>query len=100
MSETVSIVLEARDGKGSGYCGRLRKEGYLPGIVYGPAIEKNIDVKIKTRTMIPYLSSPDYKKIVFAATLPNGDVKNCVIKSATKNFATDQLLHIDFYCAE
>ena len=49
--------------------------------------------------MLPYLMSDDVKKTVFAAKLPNGEVKNCVIKSATKNYATDRLLHIDFYCA-
>lgn len=100
MSEAVQIVLENRDGTGSAYCGRLRKEGYLPAVVYGPALDKSLSVKVETKTMLPYLMSDDVKKIVFTAKLPNGEIKNCVIKSATKNYATDQLLHIDFYCAE
>lgn len=100
MSEAVQIVLENREETGSANCGRLRKEGYLPAVVYGPALDKSLAVKVETKTMLPYLMSDDVKKIVFTAKLPNGEVKNCVIKSATKNYATDQLLHIDFYCAE
>lgn len=100
MSEAVNIVLEERDGFGKGYCGRLRKSGYLPAVVYGPALDKTYNVKVETKVMVPYLMSDDVNKFVFSATLPGGVVKNCVIKSATKNYATDQLLHIDFYCAE
>ena len=95
MSEAVNIVLEEREGLGKAYCGRLRKT-----VVYGPALDKTYSVKVETKTMLPYLMSGDVKNYVFAATLPGGVVKNCVIKSATKNYATDQLLHIDFYCAE
>lgn len=100
MSEAVNIVLESREGTGSAYCGRLRKEGYLPAVVYGPAIDGAISVKVSTKAMLPYLMSDEVKSTVFAAKLPNGEVKNCVIKSATKNYAKDLLLHIDFYCAE
>lgn len=100
MSEAINVVLEEREGAGKAYCGRLRRSGYLPAVVYGPALDKTYSVKVETRVLAPYLSSDDVKKFVFAATLPGGVVKNCVIKSATKNHATDQLLHIDFYCAE
>ena len=100
MSEAVNIVLEEREGFGKAYCGRLRRSGYLPAVVYGPALDKTYSVKVETKAMLPYLMSDDVKNYVFAATLPGGAVKNCVIKSATKNYATDQLLHIDFYCAE
>ncbi len=100
MPEAVQIVLENREEKGSASCGRLRKAGYLPAVIYGPALESALNVKVETKTMLPYLMSPEVKSILFAAKLPNGEVKNCVIKFATKNYATDQLLHIDFYCAE
>jgi len=100
MSEAINIVLEEREGSGKAFCGRLRKSGYLPAVVYGPALDKTYSVKVETKVMLPYLMSADVKNYVFAATLPGGAVKNCVIKSATKNYATDQLLHIDFYCAE
>lgn len=100
MSESIKISLEEREGFGKAYCGRLRKAGYLPAVVYGPALEKTYSVKVETKVMVPYLASADVKNFVFEASLPGGVVKNCVIKSATKNYATDQLLHIDFYCAE
>ena len=100
MSEAVNIVIEEREGLGKAYRERLRKTGYLPSVVYGPARGKTYAVKGETKRMRPYRVSGDVKDYVFAATLPGGVVKNCVIKSATKNYATDQLLHIDFYCAE
>ena len=35
MSETVTLAANAREGKGSRAAGKLRKQGLLPGIVYG-----------------------------------------------------------------
>ena len=34
MSEAVNIVLEEREGFGKAYCGRLRKTGYFPAVVF------------------------------------------------------------------
>lgn len=98
--EPVSITLEAREGTGSAYCRRLRKTGYLPCVVYGPKMEAPVSAKVLIKTMYPYLMSDKVKTTPFAVTLPDGTVKNCVIRSASMNHATDQLLHIDFFCAE
>ena len=57
MSEAVKIVLEERDGFGKAYCGRLRRAGYLPAVVYGPALDKTYSVKVETKAMLPYLMS-------------------------------------------
>ncbi len=99
MSEPIKIVLESRSESGSSACGRLRRAGYLPAVVYGPGMEKGpLSVKLETKAVAAYLSDPDYKSLRFQATFPCGAVKDCVIKSATKDFYRDQLLHLDLYC--
>ncbi len=101
MSELIKILLENRSESGSNACGRLRRAGYLPAVIYGPGLDNNaLNVKVDTKVIAGYLSDPDYKDLRFEATLPCGTVKNCVIKSAVKDFYRDQLLHVDFYCAE
>lgn len=100
MSEIVSLVLEAREGTGSAYCGRLRKAGYLPCVVYGPAVEEPMNLKVATKSVLPLLSGDVVKGAEVQITLPCGCTKKAVVKSATKNYATDTLLHMDFYVAE
>ena len=100
MSEVVSLSLEVREGTGSAYCGRLRKAGYLPCVVYGPAMKETKNLKVATKSVLPVLMSDQVKDAEVLLTLPCGCKKKAVIKSATKNYATDTLLHIDFYATE
>ncbi|EEX47738.1 MULTISPECIES: 50S ribosomal protein L25 [Jonquetella] len=99
MSENVKIILEARNETGKEVCGRLRRQGCLPVVVYGPGMKEPLLAKTDAKAAEAYLVG-DFKSCQYDVTLPCGTVKTCSIKSAAKNHGTDQLLHIDFYCAE
>lgn len=100
MSEVIKIVVEAREETGKEACGRMRREGSTPVVIYGPKIAENLLGKVNTKSMMPYLTAEDCKAFTFDLECPCGSVKRCVIKSATKNFSNDEILHIDFYCAD
>lgn len=99
MSENVKVILEAREHTGKEESGRLRREGWLPVVVYGPGVGENVLAKTRTKAAEAYLTG-DFKSASFDVTLPCGTVKTCTIKSASMNHSNDQLLHIDFYCAQ
>lgn len=94
--ENIKIQLAAREETGKAANGRLRREGKLPVVVYGPGVEKTILGSVSTKQAEGYLTG-DFKSKKFDLTLPEGTVKTCRIQSATKNFSNDKLLHIDFY---
>ena len=39
MAKDIVLNAQARDGRGRGYAARLRAEGRLPGVIYGPGID-------------------------------------------------------------
>lgn len=94
--ENIKVVLTAREETGKEANGRLRREGKLPVVVYGPGVEHNVIAAVERKAAEGFLQG-EFKDRKFDVTLPCGTVKTCAIKSATKNFSNDQLLHIDFY---
>lgn len=94
--EKMKLTLTARELTGKEANGRLRRDGFLPVVVYGPGVKENVNAALSTKVAEGFLSG-DFKSMKFDVTLPDGSEKTCVIKSATKNFSNDRLLHIDFY---
>lgn len=73
---------------------KLRREGYLPGNVYGKGLEsKALQVKISDFEQL-------YKEVgeTGVIDLSFGEkAKPVLIKNLQKNYATNTLLHVDFY---
>lgn len=92
MSE---LVLEAkmRENTGKEVCGRYRKEGLIPSVIYGQG--KNLNVLVSNqvfRRMYPKLT----KSTVIDLKLGK-DTYQVLIKDYDKNYIKDDFLHIDFY---
>ncbi|MCR4817945.1 MAG: 50S ribosomal protein L25 [Fretibacterium sp.] len=95
MSERVTLVMEPREKTGKGENGRLRRAGYVPCILYGPELEKNIQGKLKMKDVERILAGR-WESQRFTVTLPDGEQEMCLIREAQVNPLTDQPLHIDF----
>ncbi|MBR1673012.1 MAG: 50S ribosomal protein L25 [Fretibacterium sp.] len=95
MSERVTLVMEPRDKTGKGENGRLRRAGYVPCILYGPEMEKNVQGKLKMKDVERVLTGR-WESQRFTVTLPDGEQEMCIIREAQVNPLTDQPLHIDF----
>ncbi|MFW5799193.1 MAG: 50S ribosomal protein L25 [Spirochaetota bacterium] len=90
-----NIVVKAfkRVPHSSNSTGRLRKEGYIPGVIYGPKLEKNIDVS---------LLKNEFEKVFFKVgehTIINLDVDGETYEVLIKDYQIDpmnkKLTHID-----
>ncbi len=95
MSERVTLVMEPREKTGKGENGRLRRAGYVPCILYGPELEKNVQGKLKMKDVERILAGR-WESQRFTVTLPDGEQEMCLIREAQVNPLTDQPLHIDF----
>lgn len=94
--ENIKVTLTAREETGKEANGRLRREGKLPVVVYGPGVENNVVASMEMKLAESMLQG-DFKDCKYDVTLPCGTVKTCTIKSASKNYSKDTLLHVDFY---
>lgn len=94
MMERYEITVEAREETGKGTARKLRREGKVPGVIYG----KNRDPK-------PLVIDPlDVNKrllgnAIFEVTIVDGDEEEnelAIIKDYQKDVIKDDLLHVDF----
>ena len=94
---TYSLTATKRDAIGTGKLNALRAQGYLPGVVYGAAVEGNINVQIKTADVRALFASVDTDSILVNLDV-DGQTYLTLVKDVQRNWLTDSLNHVDF-CA-
>lgn len=93
----VKLNLEKREISGKEACGRLRRSGFIPAVLYGPDYKEALSLQVKTDEFMPILRGNYWNTLKFDVTLPCGTDEMCIIKDLTRNFVNDEILHIDFY---
>lgn len=88
MSESVVICAAERTEKPN----KVRKQGFIPGIVYGKDI-KPISVKLDQKEFKKFLQG--HAKNSKARVKLGSEVKHCIIKEIQKDFISGQILHVE-----
>ena len=94
---TYSLKATKREAIGTGKLNALRAQGCLPGVVYGAAVEGNINVQIKTSDVRALFASVDTDSILVNLDV-DGQTYLTLVKDVQRNWLTDSLNHVDF-CA-
>jgi large subunit ribosomal protein L25 len=92
MSEAVTLAANAREGRGSRAAGKLRKQGLLPGIVYG---HKQNPVSVT----VSYAEFDRAVRVKHARVLDlslAGHVETVLIRDVQWDHLGDTILHVDF----
>jgi large subunit ribosomal protein L25 len=94
MSSVVTIEAQARTVRGTGGARALRREGRVPGIVYGQN-QENQPISIDPRSIAKELYIPGFFSRLFAISI-NGKAQHVLIKDVQLHPVNDAPLHIDF----
>jgi large subunit ribosomal protein L25 len=95
MSE-VTIEVERRKEAGSRPSRRLRREGWIPAVVYGGGKE-SVPIQIDRRKMLELIKSVGGENAVFLLKLTGeGKSRHSMIRHIEVDPVTQQILHIDF----
>ncbi len=70
---------------------KVRREGYIPGVIYGEEVEHPISVKFEMQTIKKFLRTRSNS----AKVKIKEDIKNCVIKDIQTDAINGKILHID-----
>ncbi len=89
--EIVNIKAEKREKVGTKWTVKTRKEGLIPGVIYGAHV--NLNISVKPLDVRPLVYTPDFK---LAEITVDGEVHQCILKEIQQNSVTDELSHIDF----
>lgn len=97
--EKRKLKVKLRDRTGKEYVKKLRKNGLLPAVLYGPHLKKSLSLQVDMKELRSFLSQSDKAKII---TLEITDQKtdkqhNIIIKDSQWDLITGDLQHLDFY---
>ncbi len=87
------IKAERRKALGKNASYRLRCQGLIPAILYGPGVD-NIPLALNKKDIISILKSDTGERTIFKIAL-DGQERNVMIKDIQVNPVTDEILHVD-----
>jgi len=95
MANTQTLKAETRKRTGSGVLKQMRREGYLPSVVYGKGTE-NLNIKINTKVLSDMLAHSASESILVDLEIDGGTAQSAFLQSTQHNPVSGDLLHADF----
>jgi len=92
---SLTIKAEKRDAGGKNVARRIRREGNVPAILYGPEVE-NISLLLNKRDIFDILKSETGENTIFQVDLEK-DKPEVMIKDYQQDVTTDEILHVDLF---
>lgn len=94
----LELTATARETKGNGPARRLRREGLIPAVLYGPGVETK-QLSVNVRDFEHVVQKGNIRRTIFSLSIQNGssETQLAVIKELQTNPVTGQFLHVDFY---
>lgn len=92
--ETTTLQAEVRDVRGKGPARRLRAQGKIPAIVYGPDLEPT-PLTVSPKELTKALEGPKGRNLVFALSFAGKDIY-AMVRDLTVDPVTRVILHADF----
>ncbi|UCC49554.1 MAG: 50S ribosomal protein L25/general stress protein Ctc [Gemmatimonadota bacterium] len=94
---TTRVILEAqlRTETGKGAARSLRRQGYVPGVIYGHG-EETRACKVNTKELERLLTSGSYESTLIELKLDNGDTPRVLIREVQVHPYRSEVLHVDF----
>ncbi|HAG23088.1 MAG: 50S ribosomal protein L25 [Synergistales bacterium 53_16] len=95
-SSSVKLDLKKREKTGKETNRKLRSQGLIPAVFYGPNMKSAIPVTIKAGDILHYANSAHWETVRIDAVLPDGTEEMCLMRDIQRDPLTDEVLHIDF----
>ncbi len=98
--ETVKLKVKLRDKMGTGYSRKLRREGGLPAILYGPHLKISLPLEIEQKDLREFISRLSKGETVITLDIINEKKKKereVIVKDVQRDWLRGGLQHIDFY---
>ncbi len=93
--ETTTLQAEVRVTRGKGPARRLRAEGKIPGVFYGPGLQST-SLTLSPKELTQALRGERGRNVVFKLSLDGKD-ELAMVKDLSSDPVTQELLHIDLY---
>ncbi len=95
MAKPQTLKAEERARTGSGVLKQMRREGYIPSVVYGGGSE-NRNVKVHAKTFRDMLNHAVSDSILVTLDLGDSSTQLAFLQDVQHNAITGEILHVDF----
>ena len=95
MAEII-VTATGRDGRGKNAARRLRRDGMIPGVVYGGKGE-NVAVAVDPKALKKVLRSEAGRNTILKLDIAGAGATNAILKSWQVDPIKENFLHADFY---
>lgn len=95
MAKPQTLIAEERARTGSGVLKQMRREGYIPSVVYGGGSD-NKNVKVHAKTFRDMLNHAASDSILVTLDLGDSNTQLAFLQDVQHNAITGEILHVDF----
>ncbi len=93
--ERVSLSVEARDATGKSVVRKMRRDGFIPGVVYREG--KSQPISLNKRDVVNFINAAAGEKGIVDLKFSGGDTKIALLKEFQVDPVRGELLHTDFF---
>lgn len=93
--ETTTLQAEVRESRGKGPARRLRAQGMLPGVFYGPGVSPT-PLTLSPKELEKALRGERGRNVVFKLSVDGKD-ELAMVRDVTTDPVSQELLHVDLY---
>ncbi|MCK5236740.1 MAG: 50S ribosomal protein L25 [Deltaproteobacteria bacterium] len=93
--EQYEITAWKRDNFGKGNSGRLRRDGFIPAVLYGAGIKENIHIKMSKKDVDKAISGHSGTNVLLKLTIEGDGDKTVMFKTFDRHPAQGFIRHID-----
>jgi len=99
MAKPKTLKAEGRARTGSGVLKQMRREGFVPSVIYGGGTE-NQNVKVHAKTFRDMLNNAASDSILVNLDIAGGKTQLAFLQDVQHNALTKEILHVDFLAVD
>ncbi len=99
MAKTTTLKAAHRLRSGSGKLKQMRREGWLPSVVYGRGVE-NENLKVDAKTFADLIAHSASDSILINLDIEGEGVRSVFLKTIQHDSLTGKALHVDFLAVD
>jgi large subunit ribosomal protein L25 len=94
----VVLPAQKREKVGKEICKKLRKQGKIPAIIYGPGIDP-LPIAVNFNEFEKVYNRYKGETVLYLLEVANGETQKyqCILKELQRDPVTDRVIHLDFY---
>lgn len=96
MVKQVTLKASRREGTGSGPAGRLRREGWIPAVIYGHG-EESRPLKVEAQELRQLLEGISVDNTLVDLEVEEDGARKVLIREVQTHPWKSQILHVDFF---